>query len=974
MNNPETPQQGIAQDIEQTFQFAVADHRAGRLENAEQGYLAVLQHEPNHAAANYNLGLLTLHSAHLERALNYFVVALNAEPTDSQYWLSYIEALLKAGQLETARQVMELARKNGLEGNAVNELDVHLTRAEAANQKNPHTLNNSLPVSDAVTHSVHSRASSDQTSARENKTMPSREEMDALVALFVAGQLDEALPIAKAMTEHYPEHEFGWKALGANFKQMGRQADALTAMRRAAAISPNDIENQNNLGITLQDMGQLKDAEACYLRALEINQNFAEAHNNLGACLQAMERLADAESSYRRALQIDPNYAKAYGNLGAALNDMGRYDEAENCNRKTLQLQPENAETHYNLSATLKDMGRPDEAETSCRRAIQIKPDYVDAHFNLGNILYDLGRMAEAEASYRQAFQLKPDFTSALDNLAMLYSVQGKFAEALNAVQQSLSIRETEEAKSVFVNCIKRLHFTQPHPDIYPLLIRALTEPWGRTSELARTSTALIKLEPEVNACIARANQSWPVRLATPTLFGAHGFTALENNELLNALLDSTPICDVEMERLLTTVRYNLLEAATSPSKYENNASLHFFSTLARQCFINEYVFSLTNDERLKANELRNQVTLLLEAGAPIPAIQLVTVAAYFPLYSLPQADRLLKHQWTDDIRAVLHQQVSEPLIEVALRANLTRLTDIQNEISLQVQSQYEESPYPRWVKTAPASKAKHLIAYLSHRFPRAPFNRTAKNGQIDVLIAGCGTGQQSIASAQRIHNTKLLAVDLSASSLAYAQRKTQELGLASIDYAQADLLKLGGAGHSFDVIESSGVLHHLENPWTGWTTLLSILRPGGFMKLGFYSEVARRDIVRIRNFIANQGYASTVDDIRRCRQDLMDLNARENFGEILTSPDFFSTSACRDLLFHVQEHRLTLKEIENFLHQNNLTFLGFEIEAESLNAYKQRFPDDPAATNLTHWNVFEHENPDTFGNMYQFWIQKPQG
>lgn len=216
-----------------------------------------------------------------------------------------------------------------------------------------------------------------------------------------------------------------------------------------------------------------------------------------------------------------------------------------------------------------------------------------------------------------------------------------------------------------------------------------------------------------------------------------------------------------------------------------------------------------------------------------------------------------------------------------------------------------------------------------------------------------------------------MLAVDLSISSLCYAKRKTRELGLTSIEYAQADLLKLGSLDRSFDVIESSGVLHHLADPWAGWQALLSLLRPDGFMKLGFYSEVARRNIVRIRTLIAERGYASTADDIRRCRQDLMDLDKSADFGTTINSPDFFSISACRDLLFHVQEHRMTLTDINAFLSGNNLQFLGFEIETPVLHAYKQRFPDDRAATNLGQWQIFENENPDTFAGMYQFWIQK---
>ena len=216
--------------------------------------------------------------------------------------------------------------------------------------------------------------------------------------------------------------------------------------------------------------------------------------------------------------------------------------------------------------------------------------------------------------------------------------------------------------------------------------------------------------------------------------------------------------------------------------------------------------------------------------------------------------------------------------------------------------------------------------------------------------------------------------LDLSLASLGYAQRKSKELGLANVEYAQADILKLGAIERRFDIIESVGVLHHLADPWAGWRALMPLLRPGGFMKLGFYSELARRHIPKIREFIASQGFGSTADDIRRIRQALEAARASKDFGPLLETTDFFSTSACRDLLFHVQEHRLTLSPIAEFLRSEGLTFLGFELDAEGpLQAYRQRFPADPAALDLAQWDAFERDrdNADTFLSMYQFWVQK---
>jgi len=814
---------------------------------------------------------------------------------------------------------------------------------------------------------------SDNNSTLHKGKYPSPHEINTLVALFNEGRYTEAAALAQKMTVRFPLHWVGWKMLGVVFKQTGRSADALVPMQKAAALLPGDAEAHNNLGIILNDLGRLGEAEASYRRALQINPDYAQAHSNLGATLQYLGRLDEAEASYRRALQINPDYAKAHNNLGAILQELGRLDEAEASYRRALQINPDYAGAHSNLGLTLRDLGRLDEAEASYRRALQINPDYVEAHSNLGIILHYLRRLNEAEASYLRALQINPDYVDALNNLAWLLNAQGKPIMALNLIKQSLKIKETGLEKSLFVACVKQLSFSQDDNEIRLALVRALTEPWCRPSELARISADLVKLNPDIGGYVARAVGAWPRRLSAQDIFGSNGLATLAADPLLCALLESAPICDIEMEHFLTMARHALLETAAgmTTSDGEVGAALNFYSALARQCFINEYVFSNTEDEIQKAGDLRDSLAAALEAKTKVPGLWPVAVAAYFPLCSLPLAARLLERPWPEAVTAVLVQQVGEPEEERRLRATISHLTKIEDEVSLLVQSQYEENPYPRWIKVAPAGEAKNIVGYLCQKFPLASFKRHGKSGNIDVLVAGCGTGQHSIGTAQKFQGAQVLAVDLSMSSLGYAKRKTRELGLTSIEYAQADLLKLGSLGRSFDVIESAGVLHHLADPWAGWQVLLSLLRPGGFMRLGFYSEVARRHIVRIRTLIAEQGYGSTAEDIRRCRQDLMELDKNADFGTTLISPDFFSISACRDLLFHVQEHRVTLTRIEAFLRDNHLTFLGFEIEGAVLHAYQQRFPDNRAAINLGQWQIFENENPDTFAGMYQFWIQK---
>ncbi|MDO8811554.1 MAG: tetratricopeptide repeat protein [Gallionella sp.] len=762
---------------------------------------------------------------------------------------------------------------------------------------------------------------------------PGPQEIGALVSLFNQQHYIKAELLARSMTENFPRFGFGWKVLGAASNQLGRGTDALTSLQKAAALLSLDEEVHYNLGSTLHNMG----------------------------------RLDEAATSYRHALEIKPDYVEAYNNLGNIL----------------------------------KDMGRLEAAAASYSRALKIRPGYAEAHCNLGNTLRDLGQPVDAEASYRIALQIRPDFVEALNSLALLLNAQGDSATALNIAYHSLRLRETPEAKNIFVACAKNLHFTQDDNDIRAYMVRALTEPWGRPSELTQAAAGLVRLNPDIGECVARAVGAWPRRLAAQELFGASdaassplpnplpqageganeslrelhvtGLTALANDALLIAMLDAMPVCDIEMERFLTMARHALLEAAATGSADEADYALSFYSALARQCFINEYVFSCADDEIKKATELRDSLAAALESQAQIPALCPVAVAAYFPLCSLPFSARLLEQQWPDAIAAILKQQIREPAEEQQLRASIPRLTGIEDEVSLRVQNQYEENPYPRWIRPDPAIKTKNIGAYLQQKFPLASFRRDTKSGSIDVLVAGCGTGQHSIGTVQRIQGAQVLAIDLSMSSLGYAKRKTQELGLTSIEYAQADLLKLGSLGRSFDVIESVGVLHHLADPFAGWQALLSLLRPGGFMELGFYSATARRNIVRIWDFITERGYGSSASEIRRFRQDLMDSDNIAEFGAALNSADFFSTSTCRDLLFHVHEQRMTLTGIDEFLRKNNLAFLGFEIDANIIQAYKLRFPDDRAATNLAQWQAFESENPDTFSSMYHFWVQKAE-
>jgi len=321
--------------------------------------------------------------------------------------------------------------------------------------------------------------------------------------------------------------------------------------------------------------------------------------------------------------------------------------------------------------------------------------------------------------------------------------------------------------------------------------------------------------------------------------------------------------------------------------------------------------------------------------------------------------------EWPAALAGLVRQQLHEPAEEARDRSTIAALTPIA-DTSAPVRRMYEENPYPRWTIITRDLLPKNGDAKRDGETCSSAERVPAEN----ILVAGCGTGSKAIRTALLFPNSKVLAVDMSLSSLAYARRKAREANVRNIEFAQADIMNLGVIGRRFDKIEVIGVLHHLQDPLAGWRILLSLLRPGGLMLVGLYSVSARKAINVARAFVSERGYRSTPEDIRVCRQALIaDETLRRELGSI---HDFFTMSDCRDMLFHVMEHQFTIPQIKAFITEQHLSFLGFDIDPENLAAFQRQFPDPAALVDLDGWERFEVANPRAFIQTYLFYVQSP--
>ena len=329
--------------VDQALQQGIAAHKEGKAQEAERFYRAILQSQPLHPDANHNLGVLAVSVNKTESALPLFKTALEANPKIEQFWLSYIDALIKAKQFENAKQVFEQAKQQGLAGEKFDALMAQLSPI-------PPTEN-------------------------ANSASPSQLELNSLLEHYQKGRFSDAEKLALSITQRFPNHVFGWKVLAEVFRQKGRISEALIPGQKAVELDPQDSEVHSNLGITLHHSGKLEEAEASYKKAIALKPDFAEVHGNLAVTLQELGKLQEAEASYRQAIALNPNNAEAHSNLGVTLKDLGRLEEAEASYAQAVVLKPDYADAHYNLGNTLNELGRLEEAEASYTKAIALEPN-----------------------------------------------------------------------------------------------------------------------------------------------------------------------------------------------------------------------------------------------------------------------------------------------------------------------------------------------------------------------------------------------------------------------------------------------------------------------------------------------------------------------------------------------------------------------------------------------------------------------
>lgn len=736
-------------------------------------------------------------------------------------------------------------------------------------------------------------------------------------------------------------------------------------------MMPGDIPGLIQKAIRFQQDNRLDDAADCYHQVLAVDPCNADALYLLGIIALSRKDLDAAEECLRLATRHHPEIAKMHAQLGSIYLEKKRYDDAVRCYQSAICAEPANPLYRYNLGCLYTSIGQHDLALEQYQQALLRNYSSSDLYLNLGLSYIEQDEVEKAIASLVKSLDLAPQDHRAMFNLARALEQAQDFSNALTCFAEALRLAPGNPTYQLgFIEHLDKNAMAAFTETINRQILACVDSRHVPTVPLANVLVRALKADPGIGKYLEP-----PFHNEVRSSFENGLLASLAKNKLFHSLVNNFLVADWEVEKFLTGIRNFLfeqvdLEQCKPPPHYRD--FLPLVALLLRQNHLNEYVYLVSEAEAEKLSRLAACLQGIRGAEEVDDEKRYLYLlyCLYQPPYSIPN------HEWFTKGHSggmAGMQEVSEICqnhrLEQVLKTRITSFGRISPD-SAHVRQQYEENPYPRWHRlvlplpnSQPVTRRTGLLKFHDPGKAWSPGR---------ILVAGCGTGQECIQVSSIYPEARITAIDLSLASLAYSRRMSDVLEVHNIEYLHGDILQLHELGRKFDLVISSGVIHHMQEPEKGLQQLVRCLEPGGVLKLSLYSTLARRPIHAIRARLRGQLSGLDARQIRLARHNrqLLDPDDPGVRNNIMRSVDFYSLSACRDLLFHLQETTYTLSGISSLLERNHLRLVGMDVDRELLDNFRRQYPDAKDYRDLHKWEAFENVYPDTFRGMYSFWLE----
>ena len=235
-------------------------------------------------------------------------------------------------------------------------------------------------------------------------------------------------------------------ALGSVYSTTGKNAQAITELKRALELAPNSDDAYRRLGDAYLASGQADQAIGAYKNAVAANPYFWWNHNSLGKAYLELGDAAKAMEPFQKVVELASDNPIGYENIGTVHFRQGRWLEAIPHFQKGLSLAPD-APTYSNLGTCYFFLRRYDDSVKMFQKATEMAPNDEQIRGNLGDAYRWSGHSDQAAAAYDKAIwlafqelQVNPRSASIMGDLALYYAKKGDARNALQYIQQARSI------------------------------------------------------------------------------------------------------------------------------------------------------------------------------------------------------------------------------------------------------------------------------------------------------------------------------------------------------------------------------------------------------------------------------------------------------------------------------------------------------------------------------------------------------
>lgn len=767
------------------------------------------------------------------------------------------------------------------------------------------------------------------------------------------GNIDLAKSYLEKAKDRYPDNHLAFFNLGKILYENGHKDKSIENFKKAIKINPNLDQGYENILKAQIEEKKFEDAfnfinlikekkpKIKFIKFYEGKLHFLK--NNIKTAYVLIEEAINEDEMDYKALSL-------FAQINFVKNDVIKaikyFKKAININKQ--------AEDLINLSVCLKHIGKIDEAIENIVLANKLFTENILLFDHWASLLLKKNSFLEASEKCHEG--IEKFYTLSKSKQALNGDIKKNIETSLMSIIELITITPN-------INYNKNESLMRKNFQFFEKIVNS-----ENNFDLSKIKTTF---QNTIKNLIVNSSLNEEINDQNFNKILEYGILKNYISEIINT--------DSEIEEFLIKLRSYIIHKIINDKNNEineepyKNSLTELTAAIALQCYQNEYIWK-TNESDL---ENKSKVIKLLKSTNQKYAWKIeifISCLASFEtirnIENIENYSEILKNTTDKNLSKLYKFEIINFEEEKIIKPSIKSFGKINNSISIKVQNQYEAHPYPRWNKVNRSFKENYNYIIQTEITPNKLKVDENENEDTRILIAGCGTGRHAINTALAAQKAKVTAIDLSKESLSYGIRKAKELGVLNIDWLHGDLLDVKELDYEFNYIESSGVLHHMEKPEKGFTSLKEKLRNKGLMKLGFYSSYARGRLKNVKSFIEENNLKGNESGIQKAREYIINSSGNDEVFIKNYISDFYVTSEIIDLLFHEQETFYKIPELERIF-KNDFDFLGFVMDDAKKEIYTKEFPEDKNLVNLNNWNNFEKKNPDFFISMYQFWLQK---